>query len=136
MRTLKELVENQQLNGMSDIQVIRTFFEWNDMEEEGMELIYELSQAKVKKLKSDRDITRLWVSYLPSEYLYETYDLETASNLHILELDYLTHAQELSESRLKWARENVPNIKMPRVYFQPLVKWLKDQGIEFRKEID
>lgn len=34
MIELKKLVEEQKWNGMTDIQVIKTFFDLNDMEEE------------------------------------------------------------------------------------------------------
>ena len=51
MTTLKQLVEYQKLDGMSDIQVIKTFFDLNDIEEEGMDLIHELTKTKVEKLK-------------------------------------------------------------------------------------
>lgn len=37
MVTLEELVKKQELNGMSDIRIIRTFFILNDMEEEGLD---------------------------------------------------------------------------------------------------
>lgn len=79
MVTLEQLVKEQKYNEMSDIGVIRTFFDLNDMEEEGMELIYELSKAKIEKLKRERGIVREWTSHLPSKYLYENYDLDTAN---------------------------------------------------------
>lgn len=134
MVTLEQLVHEQKYNGMSDIGVIRTFFDLNDMEEEGMELIYELSKNKIEKLKHERKIVREWTSYLPSDYLYKNYDLETASMLHTLELDYLSHGCELSKSRLEWAKENLPNIKMPQVYFRPLIEFLKEKDIRFKEK--
>lgn len=134
MVTLEKLVHEQKYNGMSDIGVIRTFFDLNDMEEEGMELIYELSKAKIEKLKRERRIVREWTSYLPSKYLYENYDLDIADRLHALELDYLSHGCKLSEKRLKWAKENIPNIVRPQVYFNPLVEWLESKGIRFKGE--
>ena len=29
--------------------------------------------------------------------------------------------------------ENVPNILRPEVYFNPLVEWMEEQGIQFQK---
>ena len=133
MITLKQLVREQDIMEMSDIQIIKAFFEVNDLEEEGMDLIHELSRTKIKKLKSNERIVRDWTSYLPSKYLYENYDLETADWLHTLELDFLTHGGKLSKNRLDWARENVPNIIHPEVYFMPLVEWMEKQGIQFQK---
>ena len=133
MITLKQLVKEQDWSEMTDIQVIRAFFEVNDLEEEGMDLIHELSKSKIEKLKRNEHNVREWTSYLPSKYLYENYDLETADWLHTLELDFLTHGGKLSKNRLDWARENVPNILRPEVYFNPLVEWMEEQGIQFQK---
>ena len=133
MVTLKKLVEEQQWNNMSDIQVIETFFNMNDMEEEAMDLINELTKIKIEKLKRKQRMVREWVSYLPSKYLYENYDLDVADNLHTLELDYLSNGGKLSSQRLKWAKENIPNIVRPKVYFNPLVDWLKEKGVTFKE---
>lgn len=133
MITLKQLVKEQDIMEMSDIQIIKAFFEVNDLEEEGMDLIHELSRTKIKKLKSNERIVRDWTSYLPSKYLYENYDLETADWLHTLELDFLTHGEKLTKNRLEWAKENVPKILRPEVYFNPLVEWMEKQGIQFQK---
>ena len=132
MVTLKQLVDNQKFSGMSDIAIVKTFFELNDMEEDGMTLIHELAESKIKKLKQERKIVREWTSYLPTRYLYETYPLDIAEMLHVLELDYLSHGCELSKNRLEWAKENIPNIKMPNVYFRPLIEYLDDKGIRFK----
>ena len=134
MITLKQLVDEQNFTGLSDIEVIRKFFVLNDMEEEGMNLIHTLTKSKVEKLKHKNRVVEEWTSHLPSKYLYENYDLDTADGLHTLELDYLSHGCELSDSRLAWARENIPNIKMPQVYFRPLIEYLDDKGIRFKGE--
>ena len=134
MITLKQLVDEQNFTGLSDVEVIRKFFVLNDMEEEGMNLIHTLTKSKVEKLKHKNRVVEEWTSHLPSKYLYENYDLDTADGLHTLELDYLSHGCELSDSRLAWARENIPNIKMPQVYFWPLIEYLDDKGIRFKGE--
>lgn len=73
-----------------------------------------------------------WFTYIPSKYLYETYDLETADKLHTLELDFLINGGKLSADLLNWARENIPKIIRPDAYFNPLVVYLKDKNIEFK----
>ena len=132
MVTLEQLVKEQKLFDMTDIQVIKMFFALNDVEEEGIELITELSKAKIEKLKRRKQMVEDWTSYLPSKYLYENYDLDTADKLHALELDFLSHGCELSELRLEWARENVPNIVKPQAYFNPLIDYLEEKGIRFK----
>lgn len=134
MITLKQLVEEQKFNGLSDIGIIRAFFDLNDMEEEGLDLIQELTKSKIGKLKRNERAVKEWTSYLPSKYLYENYDLDTATALHRLELDYLSHGRKLSEGRLEWAKENIPNIERPQVYFVPLVEYLDDKDIRFKGE--
>ena len=132
MVTLEQLVEEQKWKEMSDIQIIKTFFDLNNMEEEGIEMITELSKNKVEKLKRKHNVAETWVCMLPSKYLYEHYDLDTADKLHNLELNYLVNGGELSGGFLEWAKENVPNIVRPQAYFNPLVDWLKEKGVEFK----
>lgn len=134
MTTLKQLVEEQKWNEMNDIQVIKAFFDLNDMEEEGLDLIYELTKTKIEKLNHKLRFVKEWTSHLSSKYLYENYDLDTADNLHNLELDYLSHGCELSSNRLEWAEKNIPNIKKPDVYFRPLIEYLDYKGIRFKGE--
>ena len=132
MTTLKELVENQKLTNDDDIQIIKTFFILNNMEEEGIDLIYQLTKARIQKIKNKQVISEEWITRLPSEYLYKNYNLEVADKLYKLELDYLTHGGELTNAWLEWAKENVPNIIRPECYFNPLVEWLAERGIKFK----
>lgn len=132
MVTLKELIDEQECNEMSDIQIIQTFFTLNDMEEEGMNLLHELTKSKIEKMKQKHQMAEEWASHLPSKYLYENYDLNTADMLHTLEINYLVNGGELSNNLLKWAMENVPNITRPQTYFNPLVEWLDSKDIRFK----
>ena len=132
MVTLEQLVKEQKLLNMTDIQIIKMFFTLNDTEEEGVELITELSKVKIEKLKRRKQMVEDWTSYLPAKYLYENYDLDTADKLHVLELDFISHGCELSELRLEWAQENVPNIVRPQAYFNPLIDYLEEKGIRFK----
>lgn len=132
MVTLKQLVEEQKWNEMSDIQIIKEFFDLNNLEEEGMDLIHELTRTKIEKMKQKHRMSEEWVCMLPSKYLYENYDLDIADRLHTLELNYLVNGGKLSKGYLKWATENIPNIVRPQAYFNPLVEWLENEGIRFK----
>jgi hypothetical protein len=132
--TLEQLVNEQKWNDMSDIDVIKTFFDMNNMEEEGIELISELTKTKIQKLKRKHHMSEEWACMLPSKYLYENYDLDTADRLHNLELNYLVNGGELSNRFLKWATEKVPNIIRPEAYFNPLIDYLEEQGIKFKEK--
>ena len=134
MITLEELVKEQKYTKVSDIEIIKTFFDKNNLEVEGIELIYDLTKSKIAKMQQREWVVKTWTSHLPSKYLYKKYSLDIAERLHTLELDYLSNGCELSKSRLEWAKENVPNIKMPNVYFRPLIEYLDEKGIRFKGE--
>ena len=134
MVTLRELVENQKWNDATDIQIIRAFFEMNNLEEEGITLISCLTQSKISKIKNKYAMAEEWICMLSSKYLYENYDLDTANHLHMLELNYLINGEKLSKTQLKWAKENVPKIKMPETYFNPLIEWMEEKDIRFKDE--
>lgn len=134
MVTLKELVDLAPLTGNSDIEIIKSFFVQNDLEEEGMNLIHELTKSKIAKLNRKQYIAKEWIPYLPSDYLYKNYDLDTATWPHKLELNYLVNGGEgLDKNFLEWAKENVPNIEQPECYSFPFVDWLEERGIKFKK---
>ena len=131
--TLKELVNAPYIERPSDLQIIKHYFTENDLEEEAIQMISELSESKVRKLKLKLEVAQMWTSYLGSKYLYEKYDLETADKLHTLELDFISYGMQLSDKRMEWAKENVPNIKEPEIYFRPLIDYLEQNGIKFKE---
>lgn len=133
MISLKDLILDQKILGLSDIEVIKRYFVLNDLEVEGLDIIEELTKSKIEKLKQQQDVAKTWVNSLPSTYLYENYDLKTANMLHNLELNYLVNNKTLTDNYLNWAKENIPNIKRPQVYFNPLVDYLEKNGVYFKK---
>ena len=132
MKTLKQYIESQPFTDMSDMEIITSYFIDNDMEEEAMELSHSLAKAKIEKMKHRFGVINEWTYRLPSEYLYQTYSLDVASQLHRIELDYIVHG-EVTGVRFNWAKENIPNIEMPAVYFFPCVDWLAKQGVKFKE---
>ena len=132
MKTLKEYIDLQPLTGMSDIEIITSYFIDNNIEEEAMELSHNLAKAKIEKMKHRQNIIQSWAYYIPFDYLYETYSLKIATMLHRIELDYIVNG-EVTGQRLEWAKENFPNIKKPDVYFMPCVDWLEERGIKFKE---
>ena len=132
MITLKELVEWQKLIGATDLQIIREYFIQNDNEEDAIQMITDLSVSKIGKLRNQLNLIKTWAHILPSEYLYENYDLKTATLLHRLELAYLSYGEELSNRWLEIAKERIPEIKRPGVYFNPLIEYMEQKGIKFK----
>lgn len=132
MLTLKELVNRQEETDLSDVQIIEAFFTINGMEEDAIDLLGSLVKDKLRKMKDQQFLLETCTTSLPSKYLYQNYDLDTANMLHEMELDYLVNNGKLSSSYLEWAKANVPHIDKPYCYFQPLITWLEDQGIKFK----
>ena len=101
------------------------------MENEEMEMSgrHSLAHVMAKAIMKLYPKTKLTIGPAIEDGFY--YDLDTADRLHSLELDYLANGGKLSDSFLKWAKENVPNIIQPEVYFFPLVDWLEERDIKF-----
>ena len=133
MKTLKEYVDLQKFTGMSDFQIIESYFIGNDIEEDGMELANNLAKSKIEKMRDRLHGIEEWACWLPSKYLYENYPLDIANKLHMIELDYIINGN-VTEGKFEWAKDNFPNIKMPNVYFIPCMEWLEEKGIKFKEE--
>lgn len=132
MKELKDYIELQKFTGMSDIEIITSYFIDNDIEEEAMEISHNLAKAKIEKMRHRNNIIKTWTYTIPSDYLYEKYPVKTATMLHRIELDYIVNG-EVTGKRFEWAKENFPNIKMPECYFMPCMDWLEERGIKFKK---
>lgn len=100
MKTLKEYVNWQPITGMSDIEIITAYFIENNIEEQGMEITYDLSKSKIEKMNHRKRMIKEWAYHIPSEYLYENYPLDIASTLHRIELDYIVNGK-VTGNRLK-----------------------------------
>lgn len=133
MKDLKQYTDMQKLTGMTDMEIITAYFVDNGMEEEMMEVSHNLAKAKIEKMRARKHIIEEWTYTIPSDYLYEKYPVKTATMLHRIELDYIVNG-EVTGYRLEWAKENLSDIEEPKIYFQPCVRWLEEQGIKFKKE--
>lgn len=133
MKCLKDYIELQKFTGISDMEIIISYFIDNNMEEDGMQIAYNLAKEKIEKMKHRDFNIKEWVYNIPSDYLYKNYPLEIADMLHRVELDYIVNGK-VTGYRLKWAEENIPNIKTPTVYFVPCMEWLEEHDIKFKEE--
>lgn len=132
MKELKDYVDLQPLTGMSDIEITTSYFIDNDIEEEAMELSHNLAKTKIEKMKHRQRNIKEWAYHIPTQYIYENYPLDVAISLHRVELDYIVNG-EVTGARLEWAKENIPNIKLPAIYFVPCVDWLEEHGVRFKE---
>lgn len=132
MKTLKEYTDMQKLTGATDMEIITAYFIDNDMEEEMIDISHNLAKAKIEKMRARKHIIDEWAYTIPSDYLYEKYPIKIATALHRIELDYIVNGK-VTGARLDWAKKHIPDIEEPSVYFQPCVRWLGEQGVEFKE---
>ena len=132
-KSLKELVELGKQSKISDIEIIRSWFIENDLEEEGIKLISDLNYSKVRKLELSLSTIRSWDLLLPEIKPDECYDKKTALNLTnierigLLNLD-LTKCGDL----YNWVKEHIPNINCPKAYYIPTLHYLAKYDIFFK----
>ena len=134
LKKLKDLVDEQQLSGMSDMEVILYYLASNNLEESAIDLINDLVKSKISKFKQYKFEVRQWVPNFHTSYLYETYPLDIADMLYKLQIDYIVNDRELSDVKIKWAQDHIPSIEIPEVYYQPLIEYLDSKGIRFKGE--
>ena len=120
MKRLKDLIEGQKFSDISDIEIIKQFFVLNDMEEDGIGIINDLVESKVRKLRRKNYMAEEWVCMLPYKYLYKTYSLEIADKLHLLELDYLTYGGELSKKSFEMGKRKSSKCQRTGSIFQTI----------------
>lgn len=135
--SLLELINAQPITGMSDLEIIKTWFIQNNYEQEGLTLIADLSKSKANKLETILCNARLWIPTLPTTFepLKTQISEEFAKKFGIIVNMYLLD-MPLEGELLKWAKETFPKYKTPTVIFRPALEWLKDKyGIEFKDKI-
>lgn len=134
MPSLKEFIDMQPITHMSDIEIIREWFCQNECEQDGLELIAQLSKSKTDKLENQMQYARTWIPIVPDVYHgnNKKVSLEIAEKLNKITKLHLLN-QSLSEELINWAKEVIPTIDTPKVIFVPMVEWLKSEyGIEFK----
>lgn len=136
MVTLKDLVDNQMITGLSDIDIVKAWFTLNNKESEGISLITELSESKMNKLEDTLTYARMWIPTVPDVYeanikSKHPVPKDIADKLnHIIQRHLL--GMSLTEKIVNWAKETIPTLNTPTIIFRPAVEWLRDEyGIEF-----
>ena len=132
MITLKGLIEKFG-NTLTDMQLIEEWFIRNNQEAEGLKLVSELAQSQLNKVERKYDYARTWIpvrvdmcDVCPNEDVARK--LDKIINYQILGL-------ELPDNLLKWAKETIPTMKMPSLFFMDTAKWLDERfGIKFKGE--
>lgn len=129
MKTLKELIIYQELTGEDDLHIIYEWFVQNNRESDGIAIIAQLAESRTKKLKERLAYAQTWLPSIPD---VSSDDDVTKKYLHriirlgILDCDLTNHYYVY-----QWAKENIPKMKIPQVFFMPTLRYLQKYGIEF-----
>lgn len=130
MITLKGLIEKFG-NTLTDMQLIEEWFIRNNQEAEGLKLVTELAQSQLNKVERKYDYARTWIP-VKVDMSDVCRDKDVARKL-----DKIINCQilglELPNDLLKWARDTIPTMKMPSLFFMDTAKWLDERfGIKFK----
>ena len=134
--TLKDLMYHYEESGCSvpDITIIEKWFIENNFEEEGLKLITELARSKISRVETSLNSIRAWdLGLITSKDIQKQgYDEETSAKLETLERAGLLN-KELGRLYLyKWAKETIPELDVPSIYYTPTLKYLSKYGIYFK----
>lgn len=130
MTTLKDLTEMFG-NTLSDMQIIKEWFARNNQEAEGLKLVSELAQSQLNKVERKYDYARTWIP-VKVDMCDVCPDEDVARKLNKI-INYQILGLELPDNLLKWAKETIPAMKMPSLFFMDTVKWLDERfGIKFK----
>lgn len=134
--TLKELLiqYGNTTEPVKEADIIKRWFVENDFEDVGLSMISSLSANKIKKLQDKLSFAQCWIpSRIDMNYNKEfANDKPTADMLNRI-ITYCMLTMPLPDDILEWAKENIPNINVPKLFFMPTLKYLKERyNIEFK----
>lgn len=134
--TLKELLiqYGNTTDPVKEADIIKRWFVENNFEDVGLSMISSLSANKIKKLQDKLSFAQCWIpSRIDMNYNKEfANDKPTADMLNRI-ITYCMLTMPLPDDILEWAKENIPNINVPKLFFMPTLKYLKERyNIEFK----
>lgn len=130
MINLRELLDKYE-GFYSDKDIILEYFVQNNMEYEGMNLLISLAKNKTQKVQNELDYIKSWTPIKIDMTKVHNCE-EVGENLNQI-ITYQICGLELPNDLLEWAKENIPNMKLPQLMFMDTVKWLKEKyGIRFK----
>ena len=134
--TLKELLVQYgyTTDPVKEAEIIEKWFVENDFEDVGLSMISRLSAHKIKKLQDKLSFAQSWIPNKIDMNMNKEFanDKTTADMLNKI-ITYCMLAMPLPDSVLDWAKENIPNINVPRFFFMPATKYLREKyNIEFK----
>lgn len=132
MPSLKQLLEENKLFHYEDIEIIKKWFTGNNLEELGLKMIPEIAASKSEKIQKQLNYAQSWIPIKIDMNTVEGIDHDTAVCLNKI-ITYYMLSMDLPEVYLEWAKENIPKMNLPKLFFMPTIGYLKDKyGIEFK----
>ena len=129
--TLKELLVKYEdtTDPVKEADIIEEWFVENDFEDLGLSMIARLSAKKIKKLQDKLSFAQSWIPSKIDVNCNKEFanDKLTADMLNRI-ITYCMLSMPLPDDIYEWAKENIPNINVPKVFFMPTVKYLKESG--------
>ena len=134
--TLKELLiqYGNTTDPVKEAEIIEKWFVENDFEDLGLSMIARLSAKKIKKLQDKLSFAQSWIPIKIDMNVNKEFanDKLTADMLNRI-ITYCMLSMPLPDDILAWAKENVPNMNVPKLFFMPAAKYLKEKyNIEFK----
>lgn len=134
--TLKELLVKygDTTDPVKEADIIEEWFVGNDFEDLGLSMISRLSIKKIQKLQDKLSFAQSWIPVkIDVSYNKEfANDKQTADMLNHI-ITYCMLSMPLPDDILEWAKANIPNINVPKLFFIPTLKYLKERyNIEFK----
>lgn len=134
--TLKELLwqYGDTTDPVEEVKIIERWFVENDFEDLGLSMISRLSAHKIKKLQDKLSFAQCWIpSKIDMNCNKEFANDKLTANMLNHIITYCMLSLSLPDDILKWAKENIPNINVPKYFFMLTVKYLKERyNIEFK----
>ena len=134
VKPLAEYILRQKITGESDLEIIYLWFVDNDLEADGIELLAGLSKSKIEKLDAVLNNARVWIpnNPNPTDKDGNRYPELIERNL-IRIIQYFQLQMDLPDTILEWAKEKIPTIYEPSIFFRPAQDWLEAKyGIKFK----
>lgn len=131
-KSLKELLEENKIYHYQDSEIIKRWFIENDLEDIGLQMIPELATSKSQKIQKQLDYARSWIPTKVDMTAVAGIEHNVAVRLNKI-VTYCMLSMDLPQAILDWARENIPKMDLPKIFFMPTISYLKDKyGIEFK----
>lgn len=118
-------------NSLSDIRLIQEWFTQNNQEAAGLELVSKLAQSQLNKVERKYDYARTWIP-VKVDMRDVCQDKDVGEKLNKL-IDYQILGVPIPDNLLMWAKETIPAMEMPPLFFMDTAKWLDERfGIKFK----